>query len=115
MKDAEELECSKRDVGRVSNNASVKCTVCNVFLCGNKARFPNCEKTCWDIWHTVVDFDKVVKTLTLSNMVARIFNGCVTVLKKITAELQKGGKRGALQSAVKPPQLRVRKIRRRKE
>ncbi len=51
------------DVGRVGNNASVKCTVCNVFLCDNKARFPNCEKTCWDIWHTVVDFEKVAKTL----------------------------------------------------
>jgi hypothetical protein len=63
MKDAEEPECSKRDLDRVENNTSVKCTVCNVFLCDNKARLPNCDKTCWDIWHSVVDFEKVAKTL----------------------------------------------------
>ena len=110
VKDAEEAECSKRDVGRVGNNASVKCTVCNVFLCDNKARFPNCEKTCWDIWHTVVDFEKVAKTLChLKNPSS---HGWVAVPKKICTVIQKGGKRGASQSAVKPPKLRARKTRR---
>ncbi len=63
VNDPEEPECSKRDIGRVGNNASVKCTVCNVFLCDKKARFPNCDKNCWEICHTVADFEKVAKTL----------------------------------------------------
>jgi hypothetical protein len=109
VKDAEEPEYSKRDVGRVGNNASVKCTVCNVFLCDNKARFPNCDKTC----HTVVDFEKVTKTLCHIKNPSN--HGCVTVHKKISAVIQKGGKRGASQSAVKPPKLRARKIRRRNQ
>jgi hypothetical protein len=37
VEDVEQAECCKRDVVRVGNNASVKCTVCNVFLCDNKA------------------------------------------------------------------------------
>jgi hypothetical protein len=113
VKDAEEPECSKRDVGRVGNNASVKCTVCNVFLCDNKARFPNCDNTCWDIWHTVVDFEKVAKTLCHLKNPSN--HGWVTVPQKISAVIQKGGKRGASQSAVKPPKLRARKIRSRKD
>jgi hypothetical protein len=112
MENADEPECSKRDLGRVGNNASVKCTVCNVFLCDNKARFPNCEKTCWDIWHTVVDFEKVAKTLCHLKNPSN--HGWVTVPKKISTALQKGGKRGASQSAVKPPKLRAPKSRRRK-
>jgi hypothetical protein len=61
VEDPEEAECCKRDVGRVGNNASVKCTVCNVFLCDNKARFPNCEKTCWEVWHTATDLSRVLE------------------------------------------------------
>ena len=113
VKDAEEPECRKRDIGRVGNNASVKCTVCNVFLCDNKARFPNCDKTCWEIWHTVVDFEKVAKTLCHLKNPSN--HGWVTVPQKISAVIQKGGKRGASQSAVKPPKLRARKIRRRNQ
>ena len=111
IENADEPECSKRDLGRVGNNASVKCTVCNVFLCDNKARFPNCEKTCWDIWHSVVDFEKVAKTLCHLKNPSN--HGWVTVPKKISNALQKGGKRGASQSAVKPPKLRAPKSRRR--
>jgi hypothetical protein len=99
--------------GPAGKDASVKYTVCNVFLCDNKPRFPNCDKTCWDIWHTVADFEKVAKTLCHLKFPSN--HGWVTVPKKKSAGIQKGGKRGASQPAVKPPKLRARKIRSRKE
>ena len=37
--DAHSGDMKKRDVGRQGNNASVKCTVCNVYLCDKKGRF----------------------------------------------------------------------------
>jgi hypothetical protein len=113
IKDPQQPECGKRDIGRVGNNASVKCTVCNVFLCDNKIRFPNCDKTCWDIWHTIVDFEKGTKTLCHLKNPSE--HGWVTVPQKASAVVKKGGKRGASQSAVKPPKLRARKMRSRRE
>ncbi len=71
-----------------------------------------CDKTCWDIWHTVVDFEKVAKTLCQLKNPSN--HGWVTVPKKICTEIQKGGKRGASQSAVKPPKLRARKTSRKR-
>jgi hypothetical protein len=100
-------------VGRVGNNASVKCTVCNVFLCDNKARFPKCDKTCWEIWYTIADFEKVGKTLC--HLKNPCNHGWVTIAKKICITNNKGGKRGVSQSAAKPPELRARKGRDRRE
>jgi hypothetical protein len=113
IKEGEEPECSKRDVGRIGNNASVKCEVCNVFLCDNKGRFPNSDKTCWELWHNVVDFEKEGKTLCHLKNPGE--HGWVTIPKKKATGIPKGGKRGASQSAVKPPKLRARKARRRKD
>ncbi len=60
-----------------------------------------------------MDFEKVAKTLChLKNPGD---HGWVTVPKKKSAGIQKGGKRGASQSAVKPPKLRARKAGRRKD
>jgi hypothetical protein len=113
VEDPDEPECNKRDVGRVGNNASVKCTACNVFLCDNKARFPKCEKTCWEIWHSVGDFEKMGKTLC--HLKNPRNHGWATITKKVCTTNNKGGKRGVSQSGVKPPKLRARKGRARKD
>jgi hypothetical protein len=57
-----------------------------------------------------VDFEKVAKTLCHLKNPSN--HGWVTVPKKISTALHKGGKRGASQSAVKPPKLRAPKSRR---
>jgi hypothetical protein len=103
--DSDATEDDKRDRGRVGNNASVKCNVCNVYLCDNKGRFPKSDKTCWELWYNVTNFNKGLAQ-TLCHLRNPGEQGWVTVTKQMCLPIGKGGKRGVVQSVVKPPKFR---------
>jgi hypothetical protein len=44
-----------KGLGRIGNYANHQCSVCLVPLCTKKFRFPDVQKTCWELWHTVPD------------------------------------------------------------
>jgi hypothetical protein len=105
--DAHSGDMKKRDVGRQGNNASVKCTVCNVYLCDKKGRFPTSTKTCWELWHSVPDFVKGGAE-TLCHLRNPSREGWDTIVKQTTNKKSLlGGARGVAASVATTTQMRA--------